>query len=80
MELGLKQPKLNDIEEYGDNDRRMEEVISAWLNMPESLKPCWQSLVDALKHAGEGGVAAEIEKKLSKTQATQNPGMSGPPL
>ncbi len=92
IELGLNIVKLNDIEErYRGNDRRMEEVVSEWLNK-QSLNPCWQSLVDVLKDrtVGEEGVAAAIVKKFIKTNerdvsgavagATQNPGMSGPPL
>ncbi len=64
MRLRLEQHQLGSIKKDKDEDC-LGEMIVKWLKK-RSLKPSWQSLLDALNHhtVDEEGLAADIEKKL----------------
>ncbi len=65
---------INDLqnidEENRNNDQRLEKMILDWLKR-RSVKPTWQSLIDALRHetVGEEGAAEDIQEYLQSRAA-----------
>ncbi len=49
-------------DEHGTNQKRLQQMILAWLNGRGNKMPTWQSLIDALNHfaVGEEGVAEDV--------------------
>ncbi len=70
--LGLEPHELDSIR--GEDEDCLRRVLNVYLQKTETLKPTWQSLLDALrsKIVGQEHVAQEIEKYLkSKMKSTR---------
>ncbi len=70
--LNLDTNDLENIDdEYRSNEQRLRKMIHDWLRR-SSLKPTWQSLIDALRHrtVNEEGAAEDLlEYLLSRAAA-----------
>lgn len=66
--LGLSYNTLTAIEQNnrGDVSRCLTECLRAWLRKADQVEskgePTWETLIAALKHAGDTDVADEIER------------------
>ena len=49
LELGLKPVTLNNLQHTSTKDEFWRNVILAWLNQEDNVKPSWRSLIDALE-------------------------------
>ena len=49
LELGLKPSTLDNHEHTSTKDEFWRNVILAWLNQEDNVKPSWRSLIDALQ-------------------------------
>ncbi len=72
LRLGLPPYILDNIgDQYRNNEQRLEKMLLEWLRR-RNLRPCWQSLIDALNHqtVGDEGAADDIRKYLLSRAAT----------
>ena len=66
LELGLLMPRLNVIGEGGgDAYKHLKKTIEAWLMGADNAKSrTWQTLIDAVREAGDRAAADRIPEKL----------------
>ncbi len=72
LHLDLPYSILDNIgKEHGTNQKRLQQMILAWLKGRGKKTPTWQSLIDALKHdtVGENATADDIRTYVLSKKA-----------
>ena len=79
LELGLKPSTLDNLQHTSTKDEFWQNVILAWLNQEDNVKPSWRSLIDALESEFvlERPIAQQIRSSLGIEEETHEDKLLG---